>query len=281
MILIIFYELLSNLLIRRFTCDLDIEEKLSRALHLCIEKLPSELKINYVDLAIFAEDVNISSKVLEILWDKDCYAVRKIMVQLEKRSLVMSFYNKDLKIYIYAIHNLLLVKLREMLQEEKKIALHKKLIKTCEDVIRHWDIEHVEVDDYILQYFGYHLKNANMLEEFNVYFDLKFIDAKIKVVGCADLLRDFQIYRTYITKNVSFDMRVGNACENKCFQDPSLEKKLEEYEKFVNEYGSILHKYKYMDIVQCALQQSLESYIHQTAIDTTRQNPDKLYFYLQ
>lgn len=173
------------------------------ALDLCINKLPQHLQKYYVDLAVFAEDVNITSKVLETLWDLDRITVRRIMTQLEKKALVMSFFNSDLKIYVYMIHNLLLGKLRKMLPENRNIELHEKLIEACENLIANGDLKEMEADDYILQYFGYHLQKAKMFDRFNVYFDLKFIAAKIKVVGCADLLRDFQIYRKHITQGVS------------------------------------------------------------------------------
>lgn len=60
-----------------------------------------------------------------------------------------------------------------------------------------------------------------------------------------------------------------------------MEEKLEEYEKFVSEYGGILHKYKHTDIVQCALQLSNGSSIYDAAVEIAKQNPDKLYFRLQ
>lgn len=181
---------------------MDIEKKLAMALEWCIEKLPPNLYKYYVDLAVFAEDVNITSKVLETLWNLDRIEVRRLMTQLEKKALVMSFFNSDLKIYVYMIHNLLSCKLRKMLSETRSIELHQKLIEACENVISVGDLKEMEADDYILQYFGYHLQKAEMFEKFNVYFNLTFIAAKIKVVGCADLLRDFQIYRKHITKEV-------------------------------------------------------------------------------
>lgn len=60
-----------------------------------------------------------------------------------------------------------------------------------------------------------------------------------------------------------------------------MEKKLEEYEKFVSEYGGVLHKYKFTDIIQCALQLSSSSFIYEAAVEIARQNPERLYFRLQ
>lgn len=58
-------------------------------------------------------------------------------------------------------------------------------------------------DNYIFLYFGYHLKNADMLEEFPRWFlNLKFLESKICVAGPADLLTDLRKYRKYIVVRV-------------------------------------------------------------------------------
>jgi len=58
-------------------------------------------------------------------------------------------------------------------------------------------------DNYIFLYFGYHLKNADMLEEFPRWFlNLRFIESKICVTGPADLLADLKKYKQYIVVQV-------------------------------------------------------------------------------
>lgn len=192
-----------NTLLLIFRSEYDYDDKLSSALSLCIKKLTPKLQGYYKDLAIFAEDVNITPTVLEVLWDLDEVNIHRVMVQLEKKSLVMSFFNKALGVYVYGIHQLFVVKLREMLPNSKKLELHRKLISACKNVIHNTNAKLLGTDNYLLQYFGYHLQQSNMVEKFEVYFDLNFILAKIRAAGCADILRDFQIYREYITKNVS------------------------------------------------------------------------------
>lgn len=60
-------------------------------------------------------------------------------------------------------------------------------------------------DNYILLYFGHHLQNADMLEEFPTWFlNLKFLESKILVTGPADLLADLKKYRKYIAVQVNF-----------------------------------------------------------------------------
>lgn len=167
---------------------------------MCIDNL-KEYQKSYESLVVFAEDVNITTRVLEILWDKDEFSVQKIMKQLEKKSLVMCFFNKQLDVYVYGIHHLLLAELRKTVNDVDH--LHRKLIEACDKIVFEGDINDLKKDNYILQYYGYHLEKSEMFEKFHIFFNLQFLAAKIKIVGCADLLKDFQIYRKYITKAVS------------------------------------------------------------------------------
>jgi len=60
-------------------------------------------------------------------------------------------------------------------------------------------------DNYIFLYFGYHLKKADMLEEFPRWFlNLRFIESKICATGPADLLADLKKYKVYIVVKVIF-----------------------------------------------------------------------------
>lgn len=60
-------------------------------------------------------------------------------------------------------------------------------------------------DNYIFLYFGYHLKNAGLFDEFPLWFlNLKFLESKICATGPADLLTDLKKYRKYIIVKVKF-----------------------------------------------------------------------------
>lgn len=177
----------------------DFDNKLRNALNLCVEKLSAEHRSYFEALAVFVEDVNITPKVLQILWNEDEFRVRQIMVHLEKRSLVLSTYKPELKTYVYGIHHLLISKLRKSVGDLE--GLHRRLIEAYMEGCG-GNFARLSGDNYILQYYGYHLEKAGMFMEFSVYFDFDFIDAKVKYVGSADLLRDMQIYRKYITGNV-------------------------------------------------------------------------------
>lgn len=164
--------------------------------------LDPEVQKCFHSLAVFPKHVNIRPEILMKLWNKTYLSVRQIMVKLENKSLIVSFYNKDLKTYIYSIHSLV----RTYLVEKTKVDIkyyHEKLISQCDE-----NITKSEPDDpianYIFGYYGYHAKNAQLYDKFEKYFDLKFIENKIKRVGSADLLTDFEIYRDFITKKVLF-----------------------------------------------------------------------------
>lgn len=82
--------------------------------------------------------------------------------------------------------------------------LHRKLIERYRDNCKGDFVQLPRNDNYIFLYFGYHLKNADLLEEFpKWFFNLKFLEAKISVTGPADLLTDFKKYRKYIVVHVS------------------------------------------------------------------------------
>lgn len=172
---------------------------------MCIKNLDNELRAKYEDFVVFVEDVNIMPEVLQTLWNlKYEQDVRQIMLELEKKSLVVSFYNNDLDKYIYGIHHLLLIYLQKSLKDTDKVEKHRKLINEYKR-ISNGSYDNLPNDNYIFQYIGYHLYKAKMFDEFSkLYFDLNFIGAKIKATGIADLLRDFEAYASNITHNVSF-----------------------------------------------------------------------------
>lgn len=56
-------------------------------------------------------------------------------------------------------------------------------------------------DNYILLYLGYHLKEADMIEEFpDFYLNLSLVEKKIMYYGAADLLFDFKKYKSQIAQ---------------------------------------------------------------------------------
>lgn len=81
--------------------------------------------------------------------------------------------------------------------------MHKRLIENYRTYCKGDFAELPKNDNYIFLYFGYHLKHAEMFEEFPLWFmNLKFLESKISVTGPADLLADLQKYRKYIAVKV-------------------------------------------------------------------------------
>lgn len=182
--------------------EYDTEVNIPQIIEKCIEKLLSyQLKELYEDLAIFEQDVNIPSSVLEILWDKPSFVVRNIMNKFAEKSLIVPFYHNDLQTNIYGIHDIHLNYLKNV-TNAKEVHLHRKLISGY-DRITGGNYTNLPDDNYSFQFIGYHLFHAEDFEKFHIYFDLKFLECKLRAVGKEDVLRDMQKYQVYITRNVS------------------------------------------------------------------------------
>lgn len=107
-----------------------------------------------------------------------------------------------------------------------------------------------------------------------LFLKITFLDLNLDVLTIAQVSTTTdQSFIILTTKMNCFDYVI--------LQEDHLEKKIEQYEKFVSEYGGILHKYKHTDIIQCALQLSSNSFIYEAAVEIAKQNPERLYFRLQ
>lgn len=73
-----------------------------------------------------------------------------------------------------------------------------KLIKCYEDYCG-GDLSKLPRDDnYIFYYIGYHIANAKLYDRFTQwYFNLDFIEGKLKVAGPGDLLLDYKRYSSH------------------------------------------------------------------------------------
>uniref|UniRef100_A0A1Y1N3Z0 CARD domain-containing protein n=1 Tax=Photinus pyralis TaxID=7054 RepID=A0A1Y1N3Z0_PHOPY len=244
--------------------DYNLKRQLFDTISICIERLSPEMQKLYFKFSVFVEDVNITPQVMQIIWNlDDLHDVHEKMQELQNKSLIVSYYNQELKTYVYGVHDLFLAYLKEKLSADALVAQHKQLISSYKRVSND-NFANLPNDNYIYQYLGYHLKHAQCYNEFSVYFDLKFIGAKIKAIGTADLLRDYQLYKNYITRN-----------------DEVLLKKLGEYINFVKARGHDLYKYSDMDIIQCGLGQPKDSSIYNAALVLAKEQPQSLYLQLQ
>ncbi|XP_060523741.1 uncharacterized protein LOC132700438 isoform X2 [Cylas formicarius] len=230
----------------------------------CVNQLLSKnakLKSRYEDLAIFLQDVNIPPEVLEILWDTDPSDVRNTMNKFAEKSLVVPFYHYDLQRFIYGVHDIYLNYLKEE-AKDKLTDIHRRLILGY-DKLTNGNYAFLPNDNYSLHFIGYHLYHAKHYDRFNIYFDLKFIEAKLKTVGKEDLLRDMEKYEKFITK-----------------ENEVLKHNLLEYKEFIKKLGANLFNFPKTDIIQYALQEDKNNYVFKVALDAAKESSE-LYFEFQ
>ncbi|XP_029674820.1 uncharacterized protein LOC115242566 isoform X2 [Formica exsecta] len=231
---------------------------------MCIGQLQPNLKKYYKSLAIFNEDVNITSKTLSILWEEeDIYQVDELMLDLCHKSLVAKKWNKDLKSYIYGVHDLLLCHLRTKLTQDELIQMHKSVIEKYREHCNN-DFSKLPDDNYIYSYIGHHLEEAKLFEEFpKLYLDFSFIQAKIMHSGLTDLLLDLQKYKDYITcSNNEYKAHFSNI------------------ERFLQEQANIIVEHrrkKCLDIIQIAMNHPYQDYVTQTAKQLAMKKGNYLY----
>ncbi|XP_026822292.1 apoptotic protease-activating factor 1-like [Rhopalosiphum maidis] len=235
-------------------------KSLEKTIEMCIKSLPSDLQKNYRDFSLFVDDLNIKPEVLSILWNIKKTEVTDIMSELMRKSLVVRAWNQPLNSYVYSIHDLLLSNLKRLISHQEYKELHKKCIDHYRNYCKGNFANLPKNDNYIFLYFGYHLKNADMLEEFPKWFlNLRFIESKICATGPADLLADLKKYKIYIVvKSIH-------------------EEYIKEIENFVKRYGPNLYRTK-CDIVQLGLQEPETSFIYNESYKLAKAS-GKLYFY--
>lgn len=235
---------------------------------MCIGQLKPHLKEYYKSLAIFNEDVNITPKTLAILWKEDIFQVEELMVDLCHKSLVAKKWNKDLKSYIYGVHDLLLCHLRTKLTPDELTQMHKSVIEKYRGHCNN-DFSKLPDDNYIYSYIGHHLEEAKLFEEFpKLYLDFSFIQAKIMHSGLTDLLLDLKKYRRYI-------IYYYNKEYNK-----EYEEQVSDIERFLQKQANIIMEHrqkKCLDIIQIAMNLPYQDYVTQTAKQLAMKKGNYLY----
>ncbi|XP_012525104.1 apoptotic protease-activating factor 1 isoform X2 [Monomorium pharaonis] len=239
-------------------------EKQETIFDICIEQLQPNLRKHYESLAVFCEDVNITPKILEIFWEQNIFQVEELMLDLCHKSLAAKKWNKDLKTYIYGVHDLLLSHLRNKRTPDELIQMHKSIIKKYRKYCNN-DFSKLPDDNYIYSYIGYHLEQAQMFEEFpQLYLNFDFIQAKLIHASVNDVLLDLRKYRKYITLDYT----------------DAYVKKISDIERFLQEQARIIveHKHKKcLDIIQIAMDYPHEGYITQTAKNLAVTKREHLY----
>ncbi|KAJ8976662.1 hypothetical protein NQ317_004680 [Molorchus minor] len=120
----------------------------------------------------------------------------------------------------------------EVLWNKSKFEVRNIMNKLAQKSITNENYALLPNDNYTLQYIGYHIFNAEAMHKFDIYFDLKFLEAKIRAVGKED-------------ENI-------------------LKEKLDQYREFIKRCGSNIYSYEKTDIIQFALERKK---IHQRPVD--------------
>jgi hypothetical protein len=187
------------------------------------------------------------------------------MLDLCHKSLAAKKWNKDLKTYVYGVHDLLLCHLRKKLTPNQLMQLHISLIEKYRIHCGN-DFSRLPDDNYIYSYIGHHLEQSQLFKRFPLlYLNLDFIQAKIMYAGLNDLLLDLRKYRKYIT--------LGNG---------DHETKVFDLERFLQEQASIIGQHrrkKCLDIVQIAMKHPYQGYIALTAKELAMKKRYYLYLY--
>ncbi|XP_043496185.1 apoptotic protease-activating factor 1 isoform X3 [Polistes fuscatus] len=237
-------------------------KKQEAVFNMSIESLPTHLKECYEQLAIFSEDVNITSKTLEVLWSRNLFEVEEMMLELCHKSLAAMRWNANLDCYIYGVHDLLLCHLRRKLGTNKLTEMHKFFIEKYRKYCNN-DFSKLPDDNYSYSYIGHHLELAKMYAEFpTLYLDFNFLEAKLNHTGLCDLLIDFNKYKKYIITNDNESDKVDNL------------------EKFFQEQASNISKHrrkKCLDLIQIAMNHFRSGYVVETATSIAKKRINNVY----
>lgn len=239
-------------------------DKQNAIFDMCIDQLTEPTKKMYKQLAIFSEDVNITSQTLTILWDEDkVWAVDDHMNEICKKSLAEKQFNTELNGYVYGVHDLLLCHLQNAMSPDELINNHKLFVekyrKNCNN-----DFSKLPNDNYGYSYIGYHLEQAKMYDEFeNLYLDLNFIQSKINNCGLNDLLIDINRYKSYI---------IADKPDNKT--------KIEEWEIFLRSQSRVIAEHSRrncLDLVQIGINDLSQGYIYNISREIAQKKSTYLY----
>lgn len=222
------------------------EEQINSVIGLTIDKLSEEDKKLFNMLAVLVEDTNITTDVLEILWQKPNTKVQQAIDHFYRRSLVFKKYNSDLEKSVYGIHDIIMEYLKKGLTDLELKAMHQDLISkyfhACEG-----NFAYLPQDNYIFSYLCHHIEKGEKWNRFrDQFFRLEYVESKLKATSPADLLLDLSKYFSGLV----------NGSNNQSMVEAMI--------KFVNDSGWDIHQGE-VDVLQCALLQPRSSFIFQQA----------------
>ncbi|XP_047518142.1 apoptotic protease-activating factor 1 isoform X2 [Pieris napi] len=240
-------------------------DKPMKTIEMCINSLKPDILPLFKMLTILPDGAKFSAKVLSKLWNKEISKVETIMKQLRSKSLIIEFYDQELRNYIYEIHDLIMNYLKTTLTDDEVRKLHCDLLKNYNYDANNVPVD-IEDDGYIAFYIGYHLyntKNLNLQSLFEkLFLDLKFLGNKVRLTGPADVILDLQKYENYIV------------------HDELDRELLYNIKAYLSTHGTDLYRYPSTDIIQSVLQHESKGALYTKAWDIAQHRCalNELYF---
>ena len=185
-----------------FSADTYPHDNLLAAINVSFERLEKSEQEKFLDFAIFPEDTDIPSDILELFWSSErtgriiCKprATRRILEKLERKSLIQK--GPELQgNYSYRVHDLLLDFARAKLQAARILTKVQQLFLDtlrgqCEN--GEWAKFHGN-KDYYFRYLPYHLDSSEQRGELlQLLFSFHWLEQKVKQTNLPSLLSDFR-----------------------------------------------------------------------------------------
>ncbi|XP_078459825.1 apoptotic protease-activating factor 1 isoform X2 [Lampetra planeri] len=171
-------------------------DALDEAMEISVSALQVELQDHYNDLVVFQKDTKIPSKVLSVLWDMDVVEVEDTMKVLVDKSL--AFQQEDADTFTYSLHDLQ----HDFLVEKNHALLQKRHAKLVDRYFAHSgkNFSSLPDDGYVHFFLATHMAEAGQKKELcELLFSLEWVEAKLRVVGCAHLINDYLQHKELIT----------------------------------------------------------------------------------
>ncbi|KAJ8716732.1 hypothetical protein PYW07_003359 [Mythimna separata] len=236
-----------------------------KTIEVCINSLNDSVLPLFKKLKILPDNVKVSAKVLSKLWNKEASQVETIMKELRSKSLIIEYYDREQRNYMYEIHDLIMKYLKSTGEDDSK-KLHSDFLNSYNYNSATPPLEIID-DGYIAFYIGYHIKHTDNYNDkwglFNkLFLNLKFLGNKVRLTGPADVMSDLQNYEINIVKH-------------------ELDKELiNNIKAFLSTHGNDLFHYPCTDIIQSILQNESKGILYSKASQIAQENcnNNELYF---
>ena len=197
-----YYHNLRDRKLKRINRPIEYEyPALDASIAVSIEALDEDQRMRYTQLAVFEDDVVMSSEVLSVLWNDEPIVIeQEYMKDFVNKSLVRLVPEASKEHASYLIHDLQLDYLKEIgnTKEELRTA-HAQFVDSysakCED-----DFSQLPDDGYVHQHLILHLLKAKRVDDAaQLLADLQWIESKLRVCGPSAVIVDYLRYQSAVT----------------------------------------------------------------------------------